>query len=246
MQTTDTQRDKIGIFCPTRKRTQSLARLMESILNNANHPERVHFAFYVDDDDVVTLDFLDNVKKNFPVNIVVVKEPHNARPLSDTYNVLYKNCAVDIMMQFGDDTVMRTKGWDTLVEETFRKFDDRLALVYGRDGIHNEGFAPHYALHRNWIDALGYASPPYFTVDWSDTWTFEIAKALNRHVFLPDLLIEHLHWTQGKSPIDETTYIAEMRRRSTNNEEIFRSERMVNERLDAVKKLKERMNESQA
>jgi hypothetical protein len=59
-------------------------------------------------------------------------------------------------------------------------------------------------------------------------------------------LIEHLHWTQGKSPIDETTYIAEMRRRSTNNEEIFRSEKMVNERLEAVKKLKERMNESQA
>lgn len=238
MQTT---KFRIGIFCPTRKRPFQLARLIDSIVNNSSHPERVSFHLYVDSDDEVTLSFLENVKNYTSLNIRAVIENHNTRPLSDTYNVLFENSGVDIMMQFGDDTIMRTSGWDVMIDSAFAQFEDRIALVYGRDGIHNEGFAPHYALHRNWIETVGYASPPYFTADWSDTWMFEIAKAINRNIFLPDLLIEHMHWTQGKSEIDETTVLAEIRRKSGDNEGIFRSERMTKEREEAVRKLRSKI-----
>jgi len=241
MQTIKSDQMKIGVYCPTRKRVASLARLIESIVNNADYPERVTFRFYVDTDDIQTIDFLNDLKK-YPVQYSAIIEEHNTRPLSDTYNILFENSDDDVMMQFGDDTIMRTKGWDTLIQSAFQKYDDRLILVYGRDGIHNEGFAPHYALHRKWIEAVGYASPPYFTADWSDTWTFEIAKSIGRTLFIDELVIEHMHWTQGKMQFDETSQIGENRRRSFDNEGLFRSEKMVKEREIASIKLREKIN----
>jgi len=242
MQTTDTKFSTIGIFCPTRKRPASLLSLIKSITENADRPDRVHFALYVDSDDEMTLGLIKELNEKTNLKITVVIEPHNSRPLSDTYNLLYKHCPVDIMMQFGDDTLMRTQGWDSIVENAFERHTDKIALVYGRDGIHNEGFAPHYALHKNWIETIGYVSPPYFTADWSDTWMFEIAKEIKRNVFLPDLLIEHLHWTQGKSQIDETTVLSEIRRKTHNNEALYRSESMKREREEAVAKLREKIS----
>jgi len=241
MPITESTSPSIGIFCPTRKRPAMLLRLIDSIATNATNIERVHFAFYVDSDDELTQGFIKDLREKTSLNVTAVIEPHGSRPLSDMYNVLYKHCPVDIMMQFGDDTVMRTMGWDVMIEEAFSSYHDRLVLVYGKDGIHNEGFAPHYALHKNWIETLGYASPPYFTADWSDTWMFEIAKQIGRNMFLPGLMIEHMHWSQGKSSVDETTVISEIRRRNHNNEALYRSERMQNERALAVSRLREKL-----
>jgi len=228
---------KIGIFCPTRKRVPMLTRLMNSLVATAAKPERVSFHLYVDDDDTDTLNFLHRIICPVPVNVIV--EKHNTRPLSDTYNVLFEQSDVDVMMQFGDDTIMRTQDWDLKIDEEFSKREDRLALVYGCDGIHDEGFATHYGLHRNWIELLGYASAPYFTADWSDTWMFELASAVGRNVFVKDLVIEHMHWTQGKSAVDETTMLGEHRRQNDNNESLFRSDKMVAERQAAIEKLKQ-------
>lgn len=239
MQTTSPM--KIGLFCPTRKRPSSLSRLMNSAFTLADNPGRVKFRLYVDSDDVVTQEFLKTKVRNDLYTGVI--EDHGTRHLSDMYNVLFENSDDDVMVQLGDDTIMRTKGWDTLIENAFLEHEDRLLLVYGRDEIHNEKFAAHYALHRNWIETVGYASPPYFSADWSDTWTFEIAKEIKRTKFLNDLVIEHLHWTQGKSQIDETTIISERRRRRDDNEKIYRSKEMTDLRNQAVALLKEKMNE---
>jgi hypothetical protein len=191
---------------------------------------------------LLTPDFLRKIDKKFYTTIV---ENHGTRHLSDMYNVLFENSDDDVMVQLGDDTIIRTKGWDTLIENCFLEHKDRLVLVYGRDEIHNEKFAAHYALHRNWIETVGYASPPYFSADWSDTWTFEIAKEVGRTRFLNDLVIEHLHWTQGKSSIDETTMLSERRRRSVDNERIFRSEQMTKERKEAIVKLQEKIQKEE-
>jgi hypothetical protein len=235
---------KIGIFCPTRKRVNSLVRLMNSIAMSAKNPKRVSFHLYVDSDDTETLQFIEQAKAESPLEIFAVVEPPNTRPLSDTYNILFEDSKIDVMMQFGDDTIMRTQDWDVLIDEAFQKYDDRLILAYGHDGIHNEGFAPHYALHRNWIETLGYASPPYFTADWSDAWMFEIAKTIKRNIFIPELMIEHMHWTQGKSPVDETTMLGEARRHNDGNEQLFRSEPMVQQRQQAIKLLQSKIDES--
>ena len=54
--------------------------------------------------------------------------------------------------QMGDDIVLRTLGWDQLVEAVFERWPDRIVFVHGRDGF----------LHRRWVDTLSYFVPPAF------------------------------------------------------------------------------------
>ena len=242
MQTTNQNKlAQIGIYCPTRKRVASLNRLIESIISTAKNPERVFFRLYVDSDDNQTIDYLKENGNKLNGNVIV--EDYGTRLLSDTYNVLYENANDDLCMQFGDDTIMRTQNWDELIEATFQKYPDKLILAYGNDGIHNSKFSTHYCLSREWIETVGYMSAKYFPVDWSDAWAFEIAKSLDRHVHIPELSIEHAHWTQNKSEFDETYMLAEERRRRFNGEAFFHCNESVNLRKEAVEKLRKKINE---
>lgn len=226
--------NKIGLYIPTRKRKEKLVNCVYSLYNLAKNKERLNFRFYIDDDDIETLQTV-LLLKTQGINTFLTLEKRNTRPHSDFYNVMFKNSNDDIVFQLGDDCLMRTQDWDSIIEDEFNKIDDKILLVYGCDGIHNEGFAPHYALHRKWVEIIGYMTPKYFTVDWADTWVFEIAKKIDRVKFLPNLFLEHMHWTQGKMEVDETVILTEQRRRASNNESIFRSKEMEEMRVNDSK-----------
>ena len=58
-------------------------------------------------------------------------------------------------------------------------------------------------MHKNWIKALGYICPPIFSGDYSDTWINDIARKVDRAIYI-DILIEHMHPDLGKTEVDET------------------------------------------
>jgi hypothetical protein len=43
-----------------------------------------------------------------------------------------------------------------------------------------------------------------FSSDWNDVWISEVAKRVGRFVPMPDVVIEHHHYTFGKSERDQT------------------------------------------
>ena len=51
----------------------------------------------------------------------------------------------------------------------------------------------------------------------------DTCRALGRGVYMSDILIEHMHWTFGKSEFDRTAQEAHQRRGSTNNGGIYQS-----------------------
>ena len=59
-------------------------------------------------------------------------------------------------------------------------------------------------LHQRWVDAVGYFVPPYFASDYNDLWLTEVAAALGRLVYLPQVYTEHLHPVVGKAAWDRT------------------------------------------
>lgn len=239
MQTTENTRKvhSIGILCPTRKRAAHLKRYIESIIGTAQKPERCTFHFLLDDDDTGTKEFLDSLIIENKTKIKYCSFPHGAVALSDMWNKLYENCEDEIVMISGDDAVMRSASWDVAIDSVFNQIPDKICLVYGRDGIHDQKFAAQFFLHREWIQAAGYIFPKYYTADWADTWVFDVSKILQRAVFVPDIFLEHMHWSVGKSDVDETVVLAQSRRQSDNNELMFRSPDHFSERLDLVKKL---------
>ena len=187
----------ISLLVPTRKRPLNVQRLIESAKINADNSNGIEFIFYIDRDD---LDSVNAISK-FPNTKCIVGD---RIVLSEMWNMCYRIADADVFMHCGDDIVIQTQGWDTMVLNEFDKYPDKIAFVHGQDGHWKEALGTHGFLHRNWVEVVGYFVPPYFSSDWNDVWLTDVALLTGRKVYLEGLLTEHMHFSFGKSEIDET------------------------------------------
>ena len=209
---------------PTRGRPQGLLRFWQSVIDTVSDINNVKLYLYVDDDDSETLSSIHKLPHQDRVHVHVGERII----MSEMVNVLEPYVDDEILFFGADDLAMRTKGWDRILIEAFSKIPDRIAMFYGNDltyGQHPKDFATHPIIHTNWVTALGYVSPPYFSCDYADTWLNVLADGVKRKAELP-FVNEHLHFTVGKSPID-TTY--------TENRERFVSDNMPQVYFDMKK-----------
>lgn len=185
----------ISILLPSRGRPANVRRLWESV--EATTLDAWEMVVRLDDDDLEADDYPD-----LP-GIVYLSGPRVV--LSSYWNECCEAAAGPIFMQAGDDITIETPGWDRLVSSAFPP--DGIALVHGDDGNPDRSRALDYGTHgflrREWVEAVGYFLPPYFSSDFSDTWVNEVAEAIGRRIFV-DILTEHHHPAFGKAPLDLT------------------------------------------
>lgn len=191
---------RISLLCPTRGRPQSMRRLVASVDETAAGP--VEIVFYLDEDDHESIAMAKELLDARGGGIVPIAGPRIV--LSQMWNECYRHAGADVLMHAGDDIVFKTTRWDDLVIEAFEQHPDRIALVHGNDLLQGPNLATHGFLHRRWVEAVGYFVPPYFSSDWNDTWLTEVADAIGRRVYLPNLVTEHLHPLAGKATWDVT------------------------------------------
>lgn len=213
----------ITICFPTRGRPDNVKRLVESVLTTTANPTQIVVYMDEDDDSLPIVGTLDAVS--------VIVGPR--KTLSSCYNDCAEVAKGDILMFAGDDVVFRTKDWDVKVEEAFAVYEDRILFVHGDDGYWGDNLGTHGFLHRNWINAVGYFTPPYFACDFTDLWITDVANVLHRRTFLRDVLFEHMHPAFNKAEWDKT-----------HNERLARSDggkmyqQTARERLGDVEKLR--------
>jgi glycosyltransferase involved in cell wall biosynthesis len=218
----------ISILLPTRKRPLALSELIESIINTADNVYLIELCIYIDQDDHESVEV---VKHYTSRNLIRINYTNSSNPikLSGMWDYLYKRISIgEIAMLCADDIRFRTKSWDTIIKDKFNEFPDKMVCVYGDDMLQGEGLATHFFIHRKWADASGYFVPPYFAGDFPDLWIDEVASALERKVFLPNVITEHMHVSVGKSEIDVTT------------ESKLKNESMINYKDIYLSKFKER------
>jgi hypothetical protein len=191
----------ISILVPTRNRPDNMERLVISAAGLAKDNKNLEFVFYTDLDDEVSIEKARELVFISKVRSLV----GNRITLSAMWNKCFEICTGDIVMYCGDDVVFRTPDWDNIVRKYFLLHDDNIMLAHGRDGIHDGSLATHGFVHRKWVDIVGYLLPPYFGSDMADVWIDEVARLINRRVFMPELLFEHMHFSVGKATIDQTT-----------------------------------------
>lgn len=190
----------ISVLTPTRGRPHNMRRMVDS--GRATATGEIEYVFYIDEDDKLSEAMADELIQDGRADITYVSGPRIV--LSDMWNYCQKISHGEIMMLNCDETVFRTGAWDFHVTKAFREWDDRIGLVYGRDGIHDERLATHPFTSREWTDALGYFTPVQFRSDWADQWQFDLASMIGRLSFLPDVYTEHMHPVVGKAPYDRT------------------------------------------
>lgn len=222
----------ISILLPTRGRPHNLERLSTSALGTADNPDDVEIVAYIDSDD----SSYENIQ--LPVNVKIFKTERTL--LSIYWNMAYSQSKGPIYMHCGDDIVFHTQGWDTIVKQKFDEYPDKIVLLYGDDGDPNQekNFGTHSFIHKNWVDAVGYFVPPYFSSDFNDTWLNELADNVGRKVKIP-IFTEHMHFAFRKGELDLTHAERLVRHHKDNTPKIY--EEKAHERLDDAEKLRKVM-----
>jgi hypothetical protein len=226
----------IAICAPTRIRPNHAERLIRSALDCSDHPDLLEFCFYCDDDDHATKNKLISLQAELPKQLKFVVGPRII--FSDMWNHCYKLAQSDIIMMGSDDIVFRSKSWDTLITTEFDACPDKILFVHGDDLKQGKLLGTHGFLHRRWIETIGYFTPPYFTADYCDTWLTLVADSLDRRLYLPHLIIEHMHVSMKKAEMDDNSRDRVVRSRRDDNRGKFYSENSLNERHQQVEKLK--------
>jgi hypothetical protein len=223
--------DLISIIVPTRQRYSSITELWDSIMKTVQQKDNVELCLYLDNDDQETIDKIKNYSVNKKIKYVVGERII----LSQMWNEAYKLADGDIIMHCGDDIRFRTLNWDNEIRKEFLKFSDKIVLVYCDDGIGCGSLATHSFLHRKWIEVSGFFLPPYFSSDYNDTWLDDVARRINRIVYLDKIYTEHLHYCVGKVTKDQNT-LERLERLSKDNCPAIYEEK-IEERIAHAEKL---------
>lgn len=99
-----------------------------------------------------------------------------------------------------DDCVPETECWDVALAEACQP--DKVA--WGYDGLQNEGLATHPFVGGDLVRKLGWLQLPGAQHCFGDTVLTDIAKALGKAVYRPEVRTVHHHILNGKAPSDAT------------------------------------------
>lgn len=215
---------------PTRGRCDNAMRLFEAINATADFTELI---FAIDADDVA--EYGDLIHATAGVNnvkIVIAARMGMNGTLNHWANWMAPD--YDYICFMGDDHLPITKGWDTKLAEAI---GEKAGIAYGNDLLQGENLPTAVVMSTKIIRALGFMSPPALKHLFLDNFWLAIGKALGNATYCSDVVIEHLHYINGKAAHDER-YAAVNNAEMHNADEAIFAEYMANEFADAVESVR--------
>lgn len=101
----------------------------------------------------------------------------------------------------GDDHVPRTMQWCCVLAAALDQ--DRPVIAYGKDGFQDEALPTWWAMSSNIITKLGRMVPANVQHLYCDNAIYQLGAKSGSLVYLPEILIEHMHPVAGKAEWDE-------------------------------------------
>lgn len=193
---------KISLLLPTRGRLALVQRFFNSVIDTASDLSRIEIILCVDDDDVDS-HTIDHEK----LRITRIIGPRSSM---GAYNsTCYRAATGDIMVLVNDDLIMGTKGWDDKLIALDASIPDGIYLAYGNDLFKKEKLSTFPILSRRTCELLGDPYPTEYRGAFIDYHLFDIFKRVklagfDRIRYMDDLIFEHLHFRNGKAPLDST------------------------------------------
>ena len=190
--------EKISILCPTRRRGQKAKECYESFLQTTAGVS--DFYFIIDEDDVNSYDFLDYPNANFITVPTTENKPTGlVYPLNYGYKKLKQKYAG--YMFVGDDSAFRTPRWDKIFLDKIIK-ENYNCILYGNDLLRRHALPVSFIGGKNVFKE--YMIYPEFYHVFCDTYIKKLGIKNNSLFYYPNIIIEHMHYTTGKSDLDET------------------------------------------
>jgi hypothetical protein len=177
------------VIVPTRGRPDASVEFHKEFLQKSMISDLM---FAIDEDDADSYPRIDGVLyevnprmgMNGTLNYV-------ANKYSDSYKYI---------VFMGDDHRVRTFGWDLVMAEKIGS----LGVAYGNDLIQGQALPTAVMMSSNIIKAIGYMAPPKQKHMYLDNFWLDLGTRLNAIHYLEDVIIEHLHFSVGKSDMDSS------------------------------------------
>ena len=204
---------RILTIVPTRGRGDNAKRLYDQINATAYCTELV---FAIDNDDMKTYrDLMDELQGVNNAKVVVA----DSMGMNATLNHWAKWFApdYDYICFMGDDHLPITQNWDILLATAI---GDKPGIAYGDDLLQGENLPTAVMMSAEIVQALGFMAPPALRHLFMDNFWLALGKGLGNCTYLPEVIIEHLHFINGKAPADER-YMA------VNNADIHNADQQV-------------------
>jgi hypothetical protein len=205
-------------------------RLFEAINATADFTELI---FAIDADDVAEYgDLMHATAGVNNVKIVIAARMGMNGTLNHWANWMAPD--YDYICFMGDDHLPITAGWDTKLCEAIGK---EAGIAYGNDLLQGENLPTAVVMSSRIIRCLGFMSPPALKHLFLDNFWLAMGKALGNANYCPDVILEHLHYINGKAAHDER-YAAVNNAEMHNADEAIFAEYMANDFANDVENVK--------
>lgn len=201
---------------PTRGRENNALRLLEAINATADFTELV---FAIDDDELETYKNLINMIDGIN-NLKVVSAKRMGMNGTLNHWASWFAPDYDYICFMGDDHLPKTAGWDTLLVNSI---GENPGIAYGNDLLQGQNLPTAVVISAGIVEAIGYMSPPELKHLFMDNFWLTIGERLNNANYLPEVIIEHLHYTNGKADHDERYAAVNTPEMHLHDEQIFKN-----------------------
>lgn len=195
-------RAKILVKFPTRQRPARFIETLSLYRTLANSPEDIQYIITCDEDDPTMnnpqmrkhLSWLDNTEVHFGKSKTKIEACNADVPQSGW----------DILVLASDDMLPRRHGWDDEIRMDMKyHFKDFDGVINYHDGHQRDKINTLPVMGINWYKRFGYIYNPAYVTMYCDTELTEVSRMLNREVYIPQMIIEHMHPYNGDVPFDE-------------------------------------------
>lgn len=184
----------LTVYVPTRGRPGNALRLQEQFYKTCTLNTRV--VFILSEDDVSLLKY-----QNLYFSRIVKPERYGfVDPLNAGYLMDRKETYSYAVGFMGDDHLPRTTGWDERAVAALKSMG--AGLVYGNDKLQEHRIPTHIFMTSDIPLALGFMTLPRLQHLYADNFWLDLGNGLGRIMYLPDVIIEHLHPAAGKAAHD--------------------------------------------
>lgn len=190
----------ICIMLPTYKRVKNgrLIKCIESIYNTVSDHKRAKLCLCVNENDSETIDYVENILPNYPIDFDVVYEKTTQPNLAYYFNKMYDETVFNdehtLVSMVGDDMVFKTEGWDIAILKEVNAHDG-VGFVWANDDyIARERCPVNLFTTRKTVQAT--EKPfmcPLFRAEMIDVVWGNIGIIAGCGHFLADVIIKHEH-----------------------------------------------------
>jgi len=179
---------RLLMIVPSRKRANSCLEVLAEFNKNSVDAD---ILFGLDDDD----------KSEYAPEVLEHAEINPRLRMGGTLNLLATKYAnkYEYLGFMGDDHRPRTQGWDV---KLCQAIGNKPGVAYGNDLLQGANLPTAVVLSSEIVQRIGYMVPPTLIHMYMDNFWRDFGDKLGNLQYLPDVILEHLHYLAGKAVND--------------------------------------------